>query len=393
MTKTTLNRLMSRAVWGCALLLIAAAPGARAGEDDAVRHVEEDPYALLGLGEEAAVSPGVDPAFLVLPRATERSTMPDQLLTPLTEEMIEEMLTYLSNRQDPDGGWSDTQFESNAGVTALVCLALMAEGSRPRIGRFGRQIDLGMEFLLNHVEDSGVIAARGRYQYGPMYSHIYSMLAMLYAYGDMPWRGETQDVLARGIQAVQRSQKLDGGWRYQFSREGASDMSVTGNVLWVLRTAKKCGFTVDSEAIAKGVEYIQQCALPDGTFRYRVWGLEASPSLGGTGIIALVNDGRLDHPLIMPARDRIEYDYRRYTVEDLKERRFFVYGAWYASIAMYMSGDDYWIPWFEKTRSVLRAMQRSDGEVADEFDNTVYTTAMAAMLLQTPYGFLPLYER
>ena len=322
--------------------------------------------------------------------------MADDLLGPEGSRirvMTEGALDYLAKQQDPDGGWSDAQFQSNTGVTALCCLAFMAEGSRPRIGRFGKPIDRGLEFILKNVQTSGVIAGKGSNPYGPMYEHAYSMLALLYAYGDMPWRAQTRDVIARGIQAIARSQRLDGGWRYQFSREGDADMSVTANVLWVLRTAKKSGFTVSAKSVAKGVEYIEHCALPDGTFRYRVWGLHASPSLGGTGIIALANDGRIDHPLIAPARDAIEYDYRRYTIEDLRQRRYYVYGAFYASLAMYPCGDKYWKPWFRKATAVLSRMQRKDGEFWDQHNNTVYATAMAAIVLQAPRGYLPLYER
>jgi len=195
------------------------------------------------------------------------------------------------------------------------------------------------------------------------------------------------------VEALKKSQRQDGGWRYQISNQGNSDMSVTANVLWVLRTAKKCGFTVRQQSIDKGVGYITQCALPDGTFRYRYWGLHASPSLGGTGVIALCNQGRIDHKLIRPARDRIAYEYRRYTIKDLKERRYFVYGAFYASLGMYSCGDKYWLPWFKKTAKVLAAMQRKDGEFWDQKDNVVYATAMAAMVLQAPLGYLPIYER
>jgi hypothetical protein len=226
-----------------------------------------------------------------------------------------------------------------------------------------------------------------------MYEHAYSMLALLYSFGDMPWRPQTRDVISRGIQAMLKSQRLDGGWRYQFSREGHSDMSVTANVLWVLRTAKKSGFTVSLQAIDKGIKFVEQCANPDGSFRYRYFGIHASPSLGGTGIIALCNHGRIDHPLIPTARDRIEYDYRRYTVNDLKERRYFVFGCFYASLATYMSGDAYWMPWFKKAVKVLAAMQRKDGEIGDQHDNTIYSTAMSSIVLQAPKGYLPIYER
>ena len=337
--------------------------------------------------------PGDDPAFLVLPRPAQRSRQALELLTPEVRQMNERALVFLARAQDADGSWSDTQFPSNTGVTALACLAFMAEGSRPRIGKFGKSIDLGLEFILKNVQTSGVIAGKGSNKYGPMYEHAYSMLALLYSFGDMPWRPQTRDVISRGIQAMLKSQRLDGGWRYQFSREGHSDMSVTANVLWVLRTAKKSGFTVSQEAIDRGIKFVEQCANPDGSFRYRYFGIHASPSLGGTGIIALCNHGRIDHPLIPTARDRIEYDYRRYTVNDLKERRYFVFGCFYASLATYMSGDAYWMPWFKKAVKVLATMQRKDGEIGDQHDNTIYSTAMASIVLQAPKGYLPIYER
>ncbi|MCK6475126.1 MAG: hypothetical protein L6R28_25670, partial [Planctomycetes bacterium] len=135
------------------------------------------------------------------------------------------------------------------------------------------------------------------------------------------------------------------------------------------------------------------CAQPDGSFRYRFWGLEASPSLGGTGIIALCNDGRNDHRLIRVALQKITYDYRRYTINDLKARRYFVYGSFYASLATYMMGDDYFKPWYQKVAQVYASMQRKDGELYDEHGNTVYPTAMAAIVLLSPKGYLPIYER
>jgi hypothetical protein len=375
-------------------------------KDEKKPTAEDDAHRLLAERERmrGPTFPGKDAAFLVLPRATERSTMALDLLGSENPKsrirtMTDRALGYLANAQDSDGGWSDNQFPSNTGVTALCCLAFMAEGSRPRVGKYGKQIDRGIEFILKNVQTSGVIAGKGSNKYGPMYEHAYSMLALLYAYGDMPWRPQTRDVISRGIQAIARSQRLDGGWRYQFSREGDADMSVTANVLWVLRTAKKSGFTVSGAAVLKGVSYIEKCALPDGTFRYRIWGLHSSPSLGGTGIIALSNEGRIDHPLITPARERIAYDYRRYTLQDLKERRYYVYGCFYASLAMYMCGDTYWVPWYRKATAVLRTMQDDpktpgkDGELYDEHGNTVYPTAMTAIVLQAPKGYLPLFER
>ena len=344
--------------------------------------------------ERGPTFPGKDPAFLILPRPLDRSEAPLQLMTPQVKQMIEKALAYLARTQDADGAWSDTQFPANTGVTALTCMAFMSEGSQPKVGRFGKNIDRGMEFLMKNVQASGAIAGKGSNPLGPMYEHALSTLALIYTFGDRPWQSQQmRDVIAKAIQRISQSQLLDGGWRYQLSREGHADMSVTSNVLWVLRAAKKTGFTVSAESVKKAVKYVERCALPDGTFRYRYWGLHAEPSLGGLGIIALANQGRLDHQLIPTAKERIAYDYRRYTVQDLKERRYAIYGFFYASLATYVSGDEYWIPYYKKIIAVLAELQKKDGEFGDEFGNTIYPTAMALMLMQAPLGYLPIYER
>jgi len=354
--------------------------------------------------EKGAVSVGKDPAFVLMPRPLDRNESAQELMTPQVKEMIEKALVYLKNTQASDGSWSDgVEFNSNTGVTALASLAFMAEGSQPRVGRYGVQVDRGMEFLIKSFQPSShVIAAPGNSsnKLGPMYEHALSTLALLYAWGDMPWRKvETEEILTQAVQAIVYSQLKElkqggAGWRYTVgSREGQADMSVTGNVLWVLRTAKKCGFYVKPEAVANGVKYVEQCANPDGTFRYRFFGLHAEPSLGGTGVIALFNHGELNHPLIPAAVKRIDEDYRIYTINDLKARRYAIYGFFYASLAMYSQGDDHWIPFYKKVVQVLAAMQGKDGEFHDEFGCSVYTTAMAAIILQAPLGYLPIYER
>ena len=343
--------------------------------------------------EQGPQFPGRSPAFLVLPRPAERGNMANTLLTPGVNEMIEKGLAYLASKQDADGGWSDTHFQANTGITGLSCLAFMAEGSRPRIGKYGRKIDNGIEFLLKNVQPSGIIAGKGSNPYGPAYENVFSTLALLFAYGESPRHPELRDVISRSLQAIARGQKLDGGWRYDFGREGLSDMSVTANVLWVLRTARKSGFTVSSNAIDRAVTFIVTCAMPDGNFRYRRDGLISEAGPGGAGIIVLCSNGRIDHPLIPTARNKIAYDYRRYTIQDLAERNYYEFGSFYAGLAMYTCGDEYWIPWYQKAIQVLATMQRKDGEFFDKTDNTVYTTAMALMTLQAPRGYLSIYER
>jgi len=372
-------------------------PDAAAGEDegDTGAAIVDEGQRLLSEMERArgATYPGRDPAYLVLPRPPERREASRELLTPSARELARRMLDYILTSQAADGSWSDNRYPSNTGVTGLCCLALMSGGNRPNVGPQGKALTHGLEFLLKCAHDSGAITGQGSNPLGPMYEQCYATLALLYAYGNMPWQRDLRNVISRSLQLIERSQKLDGGWRYNFTREGQSDVSITCNVLWVLRTGKKCGFTVSADRIAKAVVYIERCGLPEGGFRYRLNGRKMSPSMGGVGIIVLCSDGSLEHPMIAASRDRIEYDYRRYTIEDLRGRRYTIFNTFYASLAMYMSGDEYWMPWYRKVAKLYADMQRRDGEVWDRGGNTVYPTAMALAVLQAPLGYLPIYER
>ena len=374
-------------VLGLLLSVSAGAGEAPKGGDEAEKLLAEAER------KRGPTFPGKDPAFLILPRQVDRTQVSIELLTPEVRGMAAKAVDWITRTQNADGSWSDKSYIRNTGVTGLCCLALMAAGNSPRSGKHGKALDRGIEFLLRNAQENGIIAGEGSNSLGAMYEHAYATLALLYAYGNAPWQPGMRNVISKSLQKLAKSQHLDGGWRYKFSVEGQSDISVTTKVLWVLRTAKKSGFTVDSEMIKKGVKFVEQCARPDGTFRYRQSGLHAAPAVGGTAIVALCNNGSLDHVLIPAARDRIAYEFRRYPAQDLKTRRYFMDGAFQASIAMFMCGDEYWVPFFGKTAAVLAATQSKDGEWLDEQGNLTYVTAMGAIVLHAPYGNLPLYER
>jgi len=109
-----------------------------------------------------------------------------ELFTPEVAEMRDKSLDFIRKSQQQSGAWGDKTFQENAGVTALCCLALLSEGSLPRIGPSGRELDRGVQFLLDHVKDDGQIAAKNTYKYGPMYGHAWSTLVLLQVYGNIP---------------------------------------------------------------------------------------------------------------------------------------------------------------------------------------------------------------
>ena len=325
-------------------------------------------YLLADNGENVIVKPS-EPAV-------SKATEPD------VNMMTESALKYLADQQATDGSWSDKQYKPNSGITALCCLAFLAEGSKPGTGRFGSNIEKGLNFILKNIYDNGVISAPNGNSFGYMYEHVFSTMVLLLTYKDMPNNSEIEKNLNKAIAIINRSQKSDGGWRYDFSREGQSDMSVTSNVIWLMSECKKAGISIPEETYRKGIGYIENSVTTEQSFKYRFLGQTPAPSMDGLGVTSLCNS-KMDSPLIDMARNRITIDYSKSSIDEMKNRSYFLYGCFYASMAMYGMGEKPWEAWFKKTCKVLNAMQSEDGSFQDTFENKTYTTAMAAIILQS----------
>jgi hypothetical protein len=280
-------------------------------------------------------------------------------------------------------------------------MTLFAEGSLPRVGYSGKQLDKGIGFLLTCSKEDGLIVAKDTYIHGPMYDHTWATFVLLEAYGNCPWYADIQTKISRGLQATLKAQKPDGGWRYTTSPLGASDSSVTASVLNTLRVARISGFAIPEQQILKGQQFIERCGKPyrpedEGTFNYRETGERGSQSIAAAGLLALFSRGLYNHEYVKPCTDRIAYEYRRAHIEDFKDSprfRYFHFGCYYVSQAMYQAGDEFWIPWYRKFATVMKETQAENGAFRDRNGNTVYPTAICALILQAPLGYMPQYLR
>ena len=324
-----------------------------------------------------------------------------KILTPDVLAVTKKAMDYVRASQQADGSWGDRQFPKSSGVTALACMALFAEGSLPKVGYSGKKLDKGIAFILSCGKEDGLLVAKDNYSYGPMYDHTWATFVLIEAYGNCPWYPDIRTKISRALQAILRAQKPDGGWRYTLSPLGKSDASVTASVLSTLRLARFSGFGVSEDRIKLGSNFMIRCGKPRreedaGTFCYREGGERASASTTAAGLLALFSRGLYDHEYVKPCTEFIAYTYRRAHVEDLRDSsrfRYFHFGCYYASQVMYQAGDEYWIPWYRKMATVLKDTQRDDGSFIDRHKNTVYPTAISALILQAPMGYMPQYLR
>ena len=162
------------------------------------------------------------------------------LMTPETDEAINNGLAWLGRTQNADGSFGVGAYRGNIAVTSLAGLAFMASGSSPGRGPYGAKIDKALVYVMENTSPSGFIVVARSATHGPMYSHGFGTLFLAEAYG-MTHRPEIREKLQKAVRLIVDSQNIEGGWRYQPVRRDA-DLSVTICQINALRAARTPGF-------------------------------------------------------------------------------------------------------------------------------------------------------
>ena len=311
------------------------------------------------------------------------------LLTPVTRRAIERGLEYLAANQHQDGSFGSNHLRGNTAVTALAGIAFLAEGSTPGRGKYGKQLDRIVDYLLKHTEQDGLIINREATTRGAMYEQGFAVLFLSECHG-MTKQPELRKKLARAVKLIIDTQNDSGGWRYEPIRDGA-DISVTTCQVMALRAAKNAGIHVPSTTIDAAVQYIHDCRNPDGGFKY-IADVE-SPSMfprSAAAVAALQSAGIYQGKELEASLD--------YLMEYLprggkkKDATYFYYGQYYAASALWIAGEPRWSRWYRSARDELLSRQTEDGSWPSPY-SAAYGTAMACIVLQMPKHYLPIFER
>jgi hypothetical protein len=351
--------------------------------------------------------------FLLADEIDEKRRSPEHPKVELddqTKQAIEKGLKYLASHQEKDGSWremvgrkiNDTyvgQVDKHVGVTALACLSFMAHGDFPGRGKYGDNVERGLEFILNCVDMNGYVV----YGESRMYSHAFATLFLAEIYGMSP-REDLGDKLRRAVNAIVKAQNAQNAWRYKPDSQD-SDISVTVCQIMALRAARNAGVAVPVQTIKRGIEYVKKSAAPSGAFYYQIFNergfqimSRTSLALTAAGVATLQAAGEYDSA---EAKRGVDYLYRSYvgayrsrsTIE--REMRYsfeFLYGQYYAVQAMYQAGGRVWAEYWDRLKTELVAFQFTDGRWQDVVGSN-YATAMATLIMQIPLDYLPIFQR
>ena len=334
---------------------------------------------------------GTGVAFAWLPSLSSgqdpESTAVD-FVTPATQRAISKALDYLARRQNDDGSFGGGGYSRNVAICALGGMALMSGGNTPGRGPHGAKVNRCVDYLLANTQEGGFIAAEGASSHGPMYGHGFATLFLAEAYG-MSQRMELGGVLDKAVKRIVEGQNKDGGWRYQPGSEDA-DVSVTVCQVMALRAARNAGIHVPAEVIDRSVEYLRRAQNPDGGFMYMIEGGPSAFPRSAAAIVALYSAGIYEGDEIVRGLDYLMQSQPR--GDFFNRQQHYFYGHYYAVQAMWQAGGEYWRKWYPAIRDQLLARQRDDGSWLDTI-GPEYGTAMAAIILQMPNNYLPIFQR
>ena len=373
---------------------------------------------LVGTASASASAPEL-PGTSLPAAAPDDSNARPLLVSPAQARAVESGLEWLASQQREDGAWTAkigyklnngyeyTGEEGHVGVTSLACIAFLAGGHLPNRGRYGEAVEKGLDFILSCAADDGYITRWG----SRMYSHAFATLFLAEIYG-MTHREDVRAKLQKAVDFIVSTQNAEGGWRYEpFAPE--SDMSIVVCQVLALRAARNIGIRVSRSTIENASQYVVDSAIgvsggqpfaapmfrgEVGAFRYQKGSSSRSSfPLTAAGVTALNGLGIYSNEAIAEGLDYLQRNFDSFNYQYGRHyggHYFYWYGHYYGVQAMYTAGNNYWEPYFERLREELLAMQNADGSWPNQVGpGPVLGTAMAVLMLEIPYRFLPIFQR
>ena len=320
-------------------------------------------------------------------------TQPNQVrgdeITPKQKASVDKGLAWLAAHQRPDGGFAGDGGggPSHAGITALAGLAFMQAGNLPGRGKYGKEVQRCLDYVLACCQQTGLVCAD--ISQGPMYGHGFATVFLGEVYG-MTGNEEVKEKLQKAVTLIQKTQNSEGGWRYQPAPYDA-DISVTICEVMALRAARDAGIKVEKDVVDKSIKYVKSCQNGDGGFSYQpaMRGSGSGYARSAAGLASLYYAGIYDGPDVERGLKYLKQFMPGKSSDQAAEGMYF-YGNYYAVQAMFLAGGDYWAQFYPAVREQLIQRQQADGSWQGEAGED-YATAMSLIILQMPNRYLPVY--
>jgi hypothetical protein len=326
-----------------------------------------------------------------------------------SESAVGFALEWLAARQRPNGTWDfndvapcthQGSVNNPIGGTAYALLPFLAAGQTHREGQYRRQVQAGLEFLMQvgvaapaGYDLRGVVNKADRdvdpnYAY---YVHGAATLALCEAYGMTRDRKLKSAAEGAVLFLVNSQDRRGGGWRYNPQQPGST--SATAIQVMALKAAEKAGIRIP-DATWKGAAYYFDSVSIDREGRYGYEVEKKSYAISVTSMALLsrmsLGWGRDDGDM----RAGVALIDKRGPYDNL-------YYNYFATQIMKNWGGPEWERWNGRLRDDLIAWQETDGPAKGSWtprDRSEYsqaggrllTTCLATLTLEVYYRYKPM---
>jgi hypothetical protein len=304
-----------------------------------------------------------------------------------TRTALDRGLNYLHDQQERDGSW-----DHSVETTAFAILATLSNGHTLQEGKYTREMQRGVTYLLSCQDEEGLISNPGNVRTG-MVAHCYATLALTQVQGMAP-NNDTLKAIRKAVKRIERVQLANGTWLADSWSQG-NTISLTFRQLIVLRAAKDNGAFVDDDRIKAASQHVKnRWDIWAGRYRYEStrWADGPQMKYGSTAaeLGALLLGGEYKAKELTKAIAYLE--------QQTDQDYYFWQNLLFGSFLYHQVGGVTWETYYNRIRKMLLQNQAANGSwdwqkfpIAPATRN--HQTAMALWVLSVPAEYLPIFQR
>ena len=344
-----------------------------------------------------------------------------------TEQALVDGLEWLKAHQSPDGSWDSDGYDANCGkinpsstcdglgqaandvgMTGLALLAFLGDGNTTSDGEYSDVVKRGINWLKKQQDpDTGLLGEKIGHAY--VYNHGIATLALCEAYyfSKSPLlRKNTQSAL----NYISTARNPYSAWRYDVPPIGENDTSVTGWMVFALKSGEDAGLTIDEEAYTGALSWIDEVTdQANGRVGYDSLGSASSrierkndhfptdkgEAMTAVGLLSRIFMGQTpeEFPIMEKHADLMVRKLPEWDPDGFGCDMYYWY---YGSYAVYQMGGSHWTAWKKAMEKAVVNSQRKDGDEKGSWDpigpwgfsgGRVYSTALMTLCLEVYFRY------
>lgn len=363
--------------------------------------------------------------------------------TPKSETSVIAALQWLADHQSPEGYWDADEFMfydaypnqpsstgkgnpvNDVGLTGLALLALQGHGNTQVEGEHKEKVASGIAWLREVQQDNGLFGEEvGN---STLYNHAIATMAMGEAYYFSNRSLVLKPNMKRAVSLIHHARANYGAWRYDLESDGSSDTSITGWMIFALKTAEENNLAVDKAAYASADTWFQSIedrntgrtgytfgeggagigSMPSRPVDYvERFPAEKSEALTAVALLSRIfmTDGEevrrwSEHPQYELMKKQANLIANKPPHWDEGDGSIDMYYWYYGTYAMNQWGGSHWKNWKKSIEKALIPHQRLEHK-EDNFYGSwdpigawgrdggrVYSTALCALILEVYYRY------